>query len=171
MKKNRIRELYQQYVGGMEEWQIKLAIARIRYFRMPQNSWEDTMQELAVVIHEFRFDPAKAHAASEETILCRALDNRIKMLARCNARRLAMMDRLGRMKRQTEDTHSPDDIAAEAEVRKVIKGLTPEQQELCRALMDGESVYQFARRTGRHYETICRHVRRIRQAFTDRGLD
>ena len=171
MKKNRIRELYQQYVGGMDEWRIKLAIARMRRFRVPQNSWEDTMQELAIVIHEFRFEPDKAHAASERTILCRALDNRIRMLARGNARRLAMLDRLGHMVQQVEDTRRPDDVAAESEVRQLVAGLTPQQQDICQALMNGESVYGIARRTGKHYETVCRHVRRIRQAFADRGLD
>lgn len=74
MKNNRVRELYQQYVGGMEQWQIKLAIARMIQFRVPQVAWQDTMQELAIVIHKFTFDPGKAHAASEETILCRLLD-------------------------------------------------------------------------------------------------
>lgn len=93
------------------------------------------------------------------------------MLARGNARRLAMLDRLSQMTQQTEDTHRPDDIAAEAEVRQLVAELTPQQWEICLALMDGESIYQFACRTGRHYETICRHVRRIRQAFTNRGLD
>ena len=171
MNKNRIRELYQQYVGGMEDWQIKLAIARMMSFRVPQDAWEDTMQELAIVILEFRFDPDKAHAASERTILCRALDNRIRMLARGNARRLAMLDRLGRMTQSVEDTHTPDDIAAEAEVRQLVAGLTPQQREICRALMNGESVYRLARRTGKHYETVCRHVRRIRQTFADRGID
>ena len=171
MKKNRIRELYRQYVGGMEDWQIKLAIARMMHFRMPQEAWEDTMQELAIVIHEFHFDVDKAHAASEETILCRLLDNRIRMLARGNARRLAMLDRLGKMTQNAEDTHTPEDIAADGEVRQLVAQLTPLQQRICRALMDGLSVYQVASVTGRHYTTICRHVRHIRQAFTDRGLD
>jgi len=171
VKKNRIRELYQQYIGGMEDWQIKLAIARIMHFRVPQEAWEDTMQELAIVIHEFRFDPDKAHAASEETILCRALDNRIRMLARGNARRLAMLDRLAQMPRNVEETHRPDDIAVDGEVRQIVAQLTPLQRQICRALMDGLSVYQVASVTGRHYTTVCRHVRHIRDAFADRGID
>src|SRR6056297_2476649 len=78
MKKNRVEDLYQQYDGGMESWQIKLAIARMMHFRVPQEAWQDTMQELAIVVHEFTFDVGKAHAASEETILCRLMDNRIR---------------------------------------------------------------------------------------------
>ena len=170
-KKNRIRELYRQYVGGMEDWQIKLAIARMLHFRVPQDAWEDTMQELAIVIHEFRFDADKAHAASEKTILCRAMDNRIRMLARANARRLAMLDRLERMSQSVEDTRTPDEIVAGKELRQLLTRLTPLQQEICRALINGLGVYQIARLTNRHYTTICRHVRRIRDAFTDWGMD
>jgi hypothetical protein len=93
MSENRIEELFGQYAGGMEDWQIKLAIARIMYFKLPQEVWQDTMQELAVVVLEFRYDAEKAHAASEKTILCRLMDNQIRMLARSNARRQAMQER------------------------------------------------------------------------------
>ena len=171
MKKNRVRELYQQYVGGMEEWQIKLAIARMMHFRVPQEAWQDTMQELAIVVHQFTFDADKAHAASEETILCRLMDNRIRMLARGNARRLAMLERLGLMAQNEEDTHTPDDVAAEGEVQQLMATLTPLQQRICRELMNGLSEFQIAATLGRHYTTICRHVRHIRHAFADRGFD
>jgi len=171
VKQNRTRELYKQYVNALKSWQIRLAIGRLRHFRVPPDSWEDTMQELAIVVHEFRFDPAKSHGASEETILCRFFDRRIKMLARCNARRLAMLERLGQMSQQVEDTRLPEDAIVEEEVRSVVAQLPPLRQEICQALADGESVYLIARRTGMHYETIRRHVRHIRAAFTNRGLD
>ncbi len=171
MKKNRVRELYQQYVGGMEEWQIKLAIARMMHFRVPQEAWQDTMQELAIVVHQFTFDPAKAHAASEKTILCRLMDNRIRMLARSNARRLAMLARLGQMTLNEEDAHTPDDIAADSEVRQLVDTLTPLQQQVCEQLMNGLGEFQIAKALGRHYTTICRNVRHIRRAFADRGFN
>ncbi|MCD6364899.1 MAG: hypothetical protein J7M14_03400 [Planctomycetes bacterium] len=171
MKKNRVRELYQQYVGGMEEWQIKLAIARMMHFRVPQEAWQDTMQELAIVVHEFTFDAGKAHAASEETILCRLLDNRIRMLARANARRRALVERLGQMTQTEEDGHTPDGIASDGEVQQLMAALTPLQQRICFGLMNGMSELQIAAALGRHYTTICRHVGHIRQAFADRGFD
>ena len=155
----------------MEHWQIKLAIARMIRFRVPREAWEDTMQELAIVVCGFRFDPDKACGASEETILCRAMDNRIRMLARCNARRLALLDRLERMAQDVEDTHTPETDAGDGEVRRIVAQFTPIRQEICRHLMDGLSELQIAALTGRHYTTIHRHVARIREAFADRGLD
>ncbi|MCC7408106.1 MAG: hypothetical protein IT442_08540 [Phycisphaeraceae bacterium] len=170
MQTNPVRDLYQQYIGGMQEWQIKLAIARMKHFRVPQEAWEDTMQELAIVVHGFSFDADKAHAASEGTILCRLLDNRIRMLARGNARRLAMLDRLGRMTQNEEETHAPENVATDSDVPQLIATLTPLQQQICRGLMNGLSELQIATATGRHYTTICRHVRHIRRAFADRGF-
>lgn len=171
MKKNPVRELYQQYVGGMAQWQIKLALARMMHFRVPQDVWQDTMQELAIVVHQFKFDADKAHAASEETILCRLMDNRIRMLARGNARRLALLERLGLMTHNEEDPHAPNDVVADSEVQQLIATLTPLQQRICRELMNGHSELQIATALGRHYTTICRHVEHIRQAFADRGFN
>lgn len=170
MKQNRIQELYQQHIGGMEEWQIKLAIARMMYFHVPQEAWQDTMQELAIVVNKFKFDPDKAHKASEETILCRRIDNRIRMLARSNARGRAFVERLGQMALSDEDGHTPDDIASLGEVRQLVATLTPLQQRICLGLMHGLSKLQIATHTGRHYTTICRHIGHIRQAFIDRGF-
>lgn len=38
------------------------------------------MQELAIVVHQFQFDAEKAHAATEETILCRRMEKRIRVI-------------------------------------------------------------------------------------------
>lgn len=75
------RELYHRYRGVYEPWQIKLALGRLRYFRIPHHHWEDMMQELSIVVMTFRYDREKAKAASRETILCRLFDNRIRTLA------------------------------------------------------------------------------------------
>ena len=75
------------------------------------------------------------------------------------------------MAQTEEDGHAPDSIASDREVLQLVDTLTPLQQKICCALMDGLSIYQIARNTGRHYATICRHVEHIRQAFADRGFD
>lgn len=165
MKKIRVRELYQQYIGAMSEWKLKLAIARLMRYGVPRQAWQDTMQELAIVIHGFKFDEGKAHAASERTILCRRLDNRLRMLARSNARRLAMMNRLEQFNQDGLDNPAPDDSITHSEIRQQVSRLTPLQQQICQGLMNGLSVPRIARLTGRHHTTIRRHVEHLRQAF------
>jgi DNA-directed RNA polymerase specialized sigma24 family protein len=171
MPKHQIRELFNQYVGGMKEWQIKLAIARMLRFRVPPEAWPDTMQELAMVIHEFTFDAAKAHAASEKTILCRLLDHRIRMLARCNGRHQRFMDRLGQMRQVILDLRTPEDAVSEDDVPVLLAHLTPLQQQICKGLMLGLSISRIAAVTGRHQATIRRQIGHIRQALTNQEGD
>ena len=175
MKKNQIQELYEQYAGGLEEWQIKLAISRMRRFRVPIRNWPDTMQELAIEIHKFKFDQARAHAAKEKTILCRILDNRIKTLARNNGRYVAMLKRLSEMTIDTECSLLPEEnlvsVDLRKDVRKLLVSLSPEMREICLGLMKGESKYEIGRRTGRHYMIVCRKVDKIREIMIDRGMN
>jgi DNA-binding CsgD family transcriptional regulator len=171
MAKTYIEELYERYVGAFDEWKIKLAFARLKRFGVPLDRWDDALQELSIAIHRFRFDPARAHAASEETILCRILDRRIKMLARSNARRRAMMDRFGLLAHRTEDTHLPEEKAMANEVRQLVADLSPRRQRICRLLMEGDGVVEVADKLGLHHETIRRHIQIIREAFAKRGLN
>lgn len=169
MKQSQIRELYQQYIGGMETWQIKLAIARMMHFRVPQDAWQDTMQELAIVVNGFTFEADKAYAASEQTILCRLLDNRIRMLARSNARRLAALKRLDQLGHT--EAHMPSDSVVNNEVSLLVAMLSPLDQRICHGLMNDLSALQIAKLTGRHYTTIVRHIQGIGKILADREFD
>ncbi len=171
MAKTYIEELYERYVGAFEEWKINLAFARLKRFGVPLDRWDDALQELSIAIHRFRFDPARAHAASEETILCRVLDRRIKMLARSNARRRGMMERFGQLAHRTEDTHLPEEKMMAAEVRKVVATLSPRRQQICRFLMEGDNVCEIADKVGLHQETVHRNIRVIHEAFVKGGLN
>ena len=170
MEDNWIRELYKRYLNGLEPWQIKLAMSRLKRYGVPRAAWEDAMQELAIIIVEFRFDPAKAGKASERTALCRRLDRRIKMMARQNGRQVAFHSRLAEMANPTEDLYTPDLAAADAEVRATVRELTPSQQEICKELASGRTVWQIARGTGHNWHTIQRQVAQIRQHFEERGF-
>jgi len=168
--KTYIEELYERYVGAFEEWKINLAFARLKRFGVPLERWDDALQELSIAIHRFRFDPVKAHAASEETILCRVLDRRIKMLARSADRRRKMMDRFGQLAHRTEDTHLPEEKAVAKEVRQLVARLSPRRQQICRLLMEGDGVAEVGDKLDLHHETIRRHVQFIRDLFVEKGL-
>lgn len=171
MDKTRIQELFDQYIDVLKEWQIKLAIARIQKFGVPPDDWDDAMQELALMIRRFRFDPAKAHAASEETITCRMIDFRIRMLLRRDSRYQSLIERVGQMRIETEDREQPETSAFAADLRQAVAQLTPKQQEICRALMNGDSAEQIAERVDRHPTTIREHIRRIRCILAEQGFD
>jgi len=169
--KTYIEELYERYVGAFEEWKINLAFARLKRFGVPLDRWDDALQELAIAIHRFRFDPARAHAASEETILCRVLDRRIKMLARSSARRRNLMERFSQLAHRTEDAHRPEEKVMADEVRKVVATLSPRRQRICRLLIECDNPFEVADKVGLHPETVRRNIQIIREAFVKGGLD
>jgi len=171
MDENWIEELYKRYLDGLEPWQIKLAMSRLKRYRVPLAAWEDAMQELAIVIVKFHFDPAKAGKASERTALCRRLDRRIKMMARHNGRMIAFHSRLAEMANPTEDLYAPDVAAMDEEVREAVGELTPFQQEICTDLASGLSVWQIARARRCNWHTVQRQVAHIRERFEERGFD
>jgi len=72
---------------------------------------------------------------------------------------------------RNEDSCTPEEATGEGEVRDLLSELTPERQEICRALMRGESVAQIARSHGRCWYTIQRQIAGIRRHFAERGLD
>jgi len=171
MKRSHVRELFKQYEGVLEKWQIKLALARISRFGVPPSAWDDTMQELAIRITRFKFNPEKAQAASEETILCRLIDNRIRMLARAEARHRARVKRMSELRIPTEDRSRPEDAAVHEDVRDIVADLPEHLQELCHALIDGETPFMIATRMGRHHDVVKRQIREIRNIFVERGGD
>jgi len=170
MKSDRVRELYQEYVGALEKWQIKMALARLEKNKMPYSAWDDAMQELAILIGGFLFNPDKAHRASEKTILCRLIDKHIRMMARSHARYQAMLNRYKQSQPPDVNNRQPGDAAAESEAMEVVALLTPLQREICQGLMDGESIFQIARHVGKHYQVIHRQVNAIRKVFEERGF-
>lgn len=170
MKNSRIRELYKRYLKALKPWQIKMAMGRLKHFGVPLREWEDAMQELAIEIIQFRFDPERAKAASEETILCRLLDNRIRELARANGRRQACMDRLSLMAHPVEDLATPDRAAEEGELRELVGQLTPVQQEICRRLLADEAPDRIGREMGHDWHFVKRQIAAIRVFLSERGI-
>lgn len=70
------------------------------------------MQDLAIMLWAFEFDPDKAGEASAETILTRMMDNHIRMLRRCYARHQTMLERLEEMLKVSQPEPSiPDNLA------------------------------------------------------------
>lgn len=166
-----IRELYENYERAMEPWQIRMALARLKKSRLSHDAWEDAMQELAVLLTSFRFDPQKARAASRETVVCRLIDKRISSIARRHARRIKWHKRLAELAKPMVDERTPDDEAMDAELRALLTQLSPEQQKICQGLMDGKTIAQVARGCRRDWDTIERQIDPIRRFLKAKGYD
>jgi DNA-directed RNA polymerase specialized sigma24 family protein len=172
MSNKHAKEIFRQYSGALQPWQIKLAFGRIKRFKLPPHTWDDVMQDLAIILWSFEFDPDKAGETKVETILTRMMDNHIRMLRRCYARHQTMLERLEEMLKMSQpEPPIPDDLAAYGELHEAIAGLPELQQEVCKALMHGDSIQVIAQETGRAWSTIQFHVQCIKQVLSDKGFD
>jgi DNA-directed RNA polymerase specialized sigma24 family protein len=163
------RELYRHYVGVLAPWKVRLAIGRLRRFRLPPHVWADAMQDLALAILGFRFDTERAGTASERTILCRLIDNRIRRMVRAYGRYEALRERVAGAAEPAVDEHTPDEPVELRELQALVADLPEDERAVCRRLMEGQSICQIARETGRCWHTINRRVARIRYRLEQAG--
>ena len=70
-------ELKKQYVGVFEAWKIDLALGRIKAMGFGRSDWPDLMQELAIVMLEFRYDPKKSNGATEQTVFYEVINRNL----------------------------------------------------------------------------------------------
>ena len=129
MSNKHAKEIFRQYSGALQPWQIRLAFGRIKRFKLPPHLWDDVMQDFAIILWTFEFDPEKAGEASAQTVLTRMMDNRIRMLRRCYARHKTMLERLEEMLKMAQpEPPIPDDLAVNTELHETIASLPAFQQ-------------------------------------------
>ena len=63
------------------------------------------------------------------------------------------------------------DIADVLAVREAVERQTPIRRRICEMIMEDYKQDEIARILGRAPQTICHHVRRIRESFCEMGFD
>jgi RNA polymerase sigma factor (sigma-70 family) len=165
------------YEGVVEKWKVRLAVSRIRAFKLPKDDWEDALQDIVVAIHEFEFDPARANGAKESTALCQLINNllcnqirsrvrhRRKMEAYATTSTLEFDEETG----EAVDGHEEEDFTA-ADVATVVASLTPRQREVCVRYARGESLRKIGRAMGLRWDRVRAILRSSRRRFEKAGF-
>ena len=156
------------YDGLIEKWKINLIISRAKRCGFKPHELPDALQEAALVVIEFEYDPDHAEGATERTALVPIIDNRLRKMKRADTRYRMHVERFG----QDATEFSRDEVDPRVtDVASVIADLSPREQQVCRGLADGLSVAQMAKQVGCGWHTVDRIIRRLRQRFEDLGLD
>jgi len=128
-------------------------------------------------ILSFRFDEAKSNGACERTALTSLIDRRLMTILRTKKRYEKHVEPMPATTRDDGDGESEpftEPIEQESlamDVRDAIAALPAEEQAVCTALADGESIAEIARRLGRNWHAANKLVARVRQHFEVLGLD
>ena len=167
-------ELKKQYEELFDDWKIELALGRIRVMGFPKSDWPDLMQELAMVMLEFSYDPAKANGATEETALFAVVSRRLLHLLRTRYRENARLKRYAQMygpdDEAVEYPYHPTNTVTAEDIAEACKGLSEFDRQVCSALAAGTIRAQIARDLDCDWHTVDNAIGRIRQALVDAGL-
>ena len=171
-------QLLNWYEGAFEAWKARLAISRIKAMGFPKRDWADLMQDLAVVILEFDYDPDHANGATEQTALYAVINRHLLFLMRGRCRNRQRFERYLRNLGIHEDgTYvGPDpcceiDFALGMDVERALPGLSEFDRAVAHGLAAGMSKAALARKLGCEWNTIHKAMRRIREHFEEMGID
>lgn len=172
-------DLLSMYEGAFEQWKARLALSRIKALGFPRREWQDLMQELAVAIVEFEYDPDHVNGAKEETVLYAVINQHLLFMMRSRCRERRRFERhLRRMGVRKDGTYLPGtepccehDGPLSADVQRVMGELSKFDRVVAKALARGLSRGAIARRLKCDWKTVNKAQRRIKQRFDDLDID
>jgi len=161
-----------------QQWKsdLILAIARRKGFRGDQ--LDDAYQQVFLHLLTFKYDPEKAHGASEKTIVAQLITKLLVEFQRTEIRRRRREEKVRRVcgasqyEPATDDSHLEHERRFElrADVHTVMKKLTRLERDICTALTEGWSQDEIAEMLSITRYDVRRGIERIRATFTELGV-
>ncbi|MFO7858942.1 MAG: hypothetical protein R6V11_08490 [Ectothiorhodospiraceae bacterium] len=170
--------LLESYKGAFEPWKATLALSRIKALGFPERDWPDLMQDLAVVILEFEYDPNHDNGASEQTVLYAVISlyllHRMRDLYRQRERFAEYLHSLG--VRDDGSYVGPDpcietDYGLAPDIEHALSGLSWFDRAVAEGLAAGTSKAALARKLDCEWNTIQKATLRIGKCFGRLDLD
>ena len=158
----------------LPRWKLDLIRARAIRHGFCGADLEDVQQEIAIEALAFGFRRDRANGATEATALTAMIDRRLAMARRRERRYQRRLDQVRGFADLSAEPTEPsceERITSVLDVRSAIATLSPVDQEICRALADGDSIDAIAQRLGCGWHTVKRQVDRLRERFAQMGLD
>ena len=170
--------LQRRYDKVMAPWKVDLALRRLRKLGFPGRHWPDLMQELAILILGFQYDPDRANGATEQTALYAVITKHLCYRMRGRYREMRGMERYLREMGVHDDgtTLEPDPFVEfltplQLDVRQQIARLPEFDRAVAEGLSQGMNKAELARDLNCDWHTIDAAARRIAERFQTRELD
>lgn len=170
-------QLLNWYEGAFDAWKARLAISRIKALGFPKRDWLDLMQDLAMVILKFNYDPDHTNGATEQTALYAVINRHLLSRMRRRYRDYQRFEQYLRSLGIHEDGSyvgpvpcAEMDLALGMDIERGLSCLSKLDQAVAHGLAEGMSKAALARKLGCEWNTIHKAVGRIRQAFLGAGL-
>ena len=171
-------ELISLYEGVIETWKAQLALYRIQAMRFPKHDWPDLMQELAILIMGFNYDPANSKGASERTALFAVINRHLFYLKRGRRRAKESFARyLGLLGVRDDGTfvgpgqYTEPESFLSMDVQETIQGLSEFDQQVAKGLANGLSRHEIAKKLDCDWKSVNKAIPRIKIHFEEHGFD
>ena len=167
------------YANEVERWKVALIVSRARRMGFRDHDLDDVQQQIVPQVKAFAFDAENSNRATESTVLVALIDRQLLLIRRTALRYQKHLDRVRELRgdcEQSSQNHGSscqnEDVAPlRLDVREAVAQLPPRERLICRALADGRSIEEIARRLQCSWHTIQRRIACIRERFQSIGLD
>ncbi len=177
------------YGDLIDRWKVDLIVERARRRGLRTQSLDDAVQEIVLVLLDFKFDVNKANGASARTVLTSVIDQCLKMLRRGERRYEKRIEKVGRRMGITSEADQPpprvrvplntatlkhdadDQASLELDCAALVESLPANSQLVCRRLAAGCSVLELAKELGCDWHTAQKRVAATREQFERKGMD
>ena len=156
------------YDGVLTRTQVKLIISRARKLGYRQHELPDALQEAAIELMDFKYNPAKSNGADENTAMCAVVDNRLCKVIRGVERDRARVDAIAPLVPHIHN-FATDELSLD--VRDALAAMPPLDCAVGQLITAGCSKAEAARRLGRDWHVVNRACKRIRKHFEQVGID
>ncbi len=156
-----------QYDGVLERWKVDLIIHRAKLNGFKPHEIPDALQQAALVVMDFSYDPDHAKGARERTVLTVVVDRCLRKMKRSELRYQAYLEDL--YEDATEATANDDHVLAAQFVDAIAK-LTADEQIVFYGLLAELPTCQIARQLGCGWHTVKNMISNLRSKLADMGL-
>jgi len=159
------------YEGVIEDWKFDLMMRRARRLRFRGDDLEDALQDLVMELIAFRFDPQRAGARKESTVLTELIDHRLLDMRKKRARGIKRDDTAAKERQRDQiDQKAAERVESKAEIAMFASALSPFDQRVLDLLQDGMSVKQISEQLDCRWHTARNAVGRITERLREKGL-
>lgn len=160
-----------RFEGVIEDWKYEVMLRRARRMGFRGEDLEDALQELALEVMAFVFDPVRAGARKEATVLTELVDCRLLDMRRSRKRALRRDEAAGRERQRDQVNFEAEErISSEAEINIFSRCLLPFDQTVLKYLKEGKTVVDIAKKLDCRWHTVAKAVGRIEEEMRLRGM-
>ena len=155
------------YDGILKSWVVELVIEQARKLKVQQHDVADALQELALELMNFEYDPNNEQGATEQTVLTTIINRRLWKIKRLQKRH---QDLLERRNEEFEEAYEDEKALLKLDVIDAVAKLPLQERKVCLYLADGMTTSEIAKKLRCSWHKIERIIDDIHGYFKSLGL-